>query len=111
MPKERAHRKKLRKASFKRQGSVCDRHVGKQASGLPGQPEVDVSPKGCKSERKRYAYRGILHPVCTVYGDSVEGVCVTPSLRDAPLVSTSCLMDVCVTPRPNVSVKHSVDDR
>ena len=36
---------------------------------------------------------------------------MTPSLRDAPPVSTSCLMDVCVTPRPNVAVKHSEDDR
>ena len=111
MPQERTHRKKLRKASFKRRGSACGRHVGKQASGLPGQQEVDVPPKGCKLERKRYAYRGILHPVSTIYGDSVEEVCVTPSLRDAPPVSTGCLMDVCVTPRPNVSVKHSVDDR
>jgi len=85
--------------------------VGKKASGLPGQPEVDVPPKGCKLERKKYAYRGILHLVSTVYGDSIEEVCVTPSLRDAPPVSTGCLMDVCVTPRPNVSVKHSVDDR
>jgi len=36
---------------------------------------------------------------------------VTPSSRDAPPVSTSCLVDVCVNPRPNVSVKHSKDDR
>ena len=35
---------------------------------------------------------------------------MTPSLRDAPPVSTS-LVDVCVTPRPNVSVKYSEDDR
>ena len=111
MPQERAHRKKLRKASLKRRGSACDRCVGKQASGLPRQPEVDVPPNGCKLERKRYAYRGILYPVSTVYGDSVEEVCVTPSLREAPPVSTSCLMDVCVTPRPNVLVKHSEDDR
>jgi len=103
--------KKLRKASFKRRGSACDRHVGKQASGLPGQTEVDVPPKGCRLERKRYAYRGILHPVSIIYGDSVEEVCVTPSSRDAPPVSTSCLVDVCVTPRPNVSVQHSEDDR
>ena len=50
-------------------------HIGKQASGLPGQSEVDVTPKGCTLDRKRYAYRGILHPVCTIYGDSVEVVC------------------------------------
>ena len=91
MPQERVYRKKLRKASFKRRGSACDRHVGKQASELPGQPEVDVPPKGCRLERKRYAYRGILHPVSIIYGDSVE--------------------EVCVTPRPNVSVKHSEDYR
>jgi len=36
---------------------------------------------------------------------------VTPSSRDAPPVLTRCLVDVCVTPRPNVSVKYSEDDR
>jgi len=36
---------------------------------------------------------------------------VIPSLRDAPPISTSCLMDVCVTPRPNVSAKQSEDYR
>ena len=45
------------------------------------------------------------------YGDSVEEVCVTPSSRDAPPVSTSCLVDVCVNPRRNVSVKHNEDER
>ena len=34
-----------------------------------------------------------------------------PGSWDAPPVSTSCLVDVCVTPRPHVSVKHSEDDR
>jgi len=111
VPQEWAYRKKLRKASFKCRGSACDRHVGKQASGLPEQPAVGVPQRGCKIERKRYAYRGILHPVSIIYGDSVEEVCVTPSSRVAPPVSTSCLVDVCVTPRPSVSVKHSEDDR
>jgi len=36
---------------------------------------------------------------------------VTPSSRDATPVSISCLVDICVTPRPNVSVKHREDDR
>jgi len=38
---------------------------------LPGQPEVDVPQKGCRIERRRYAYRGTLHPVSIIYGDSV----------------------------------------
>ena len=68
---------------------------GNRHRGCLGNPEVDVPPKGCKIERKRYAYRGILHPVSIIYGDAVEEVCVTPSSRDAPPVSTSCLVDVC----------------
>ena len=36
---------------------------------------------------------------------------MTPSSRDATPVSASCLLDICVTPRPNASVKHSEDDR
>ena len=105
MPQERAHRKKLRKASFKRRGSACDtrRETG---IGTAWEPQVHIPPKGCRLERKRYAYRGILHPVSIIYGDSVEQVCVTPSSRDA-----SCLVDVWVTPSPNVSVKYSEDER
>ena len=45
------------------------------------------------------------------YGDSVEEVCVIPNLRDAPPVSTNCLVDVYMTPRSNVSVKYNEDDR
>jgi hypothetical protein len=77
---------KLRKASAERRGSACDRHVGKQTSGLPEQPEVDVPQTGLQIERKRYAYCGILHPVSTVYGDSVKDVCVTSNSRDTPPV-------------------------
>ena len=90
---------------------VCVTHVGKQTSGLPGQPEVDVPQKGCSMERKRYAYRGIIHLFSIIYGVFVEEVCVTVRSRDAPPVSTSCLVDVFVTPRLNVSVKHNEDDR
>ena len=75
--------------------------------GLPGQTEVDVPPEVAVG-RKRYAYRGILHHVSTILGDSVKEIRVTPGLRDAPLASDS-VMDVCVTPCYNVSVTRQDD--
>jgi len=64
---------------FNCRGSGCDRHVGKHASRLPRQPEVDVPQKCCRIESKTYAYCGILHTVSINYADSVEEVYVNPS--------------------------------
>ena len=60
-------------------------------------------------ERKRYAYRGILHPVSTVNEGSVVEVCVTPT-DDLPSRQDS-VVDVCVTPCSNISVNKSMDNK
>ena len=67
--------------------------------------------KQCSNRGKEIAYRGILHPVSTVYGDSVKDACVTPNSRNTPPVFVNDSVDVSVTPKPNISVTHTKDDR
>ena len=76
-------------------GAEHETDVSGNISWLSGQPEVDVPNEVAVAECKRYAYRGILHPISTVNVGSVVEVCVTPT-DDLPSHQDS-VVDVRVT--------------